>query len=169
MEFLDKNGLQHMLESLKPHVGSTTPDWNANEEEKGYIKNRTHYIVVYNRSEVQFYEGGSTEFEVYAEPNKDLYAFASIDNLKTAVKVEAGAYLEAEIGPSLVVQNIVYAGGRFIISLGSPPTVDTKLYFANLEFYQLDSRFIPDDIARQEYVESLEEKIIQLEEKIANL
>ena len=85
MEFLDKNGLQHMLESLKPHIGSTTSDWNANEEEKGYIKNRTHYILVYNQSEVQFYEGGSTEFEVYAESNKDLYSFASIDNLIFAI------------------------------------------------------------------------------------
>ena len=169
MEFLDKNGLQHMLESLKPHLGSTTPDWNANEEEKGYIKNRTHYIVTYNQSEVYFYEGGPIEFEVYAEANKDLYSFASIDNLRTAVKVEAGAMLQLEIGPSLVVQNIVDTGGRFIISLKFPPAVDTKLYFANLEFYPLDSRFIPDDIARQEYVESLETRITQLEEKIANL
>ena len=172
MEFLDKNGLQHMLESLKPHMSSSTPDWNSKEGQDGYIKNRTHYEMVYDNGREYLYEGDTSLF-VYTNPAVDLYAFTDgFFNSTTAVKVVEGALLPVKSGASILVQKVInsYSGaiGKRIY-FTQPIPVDTEAYFGSIECMQLDSRFIPDDIARQNYVESLEARILQLEEKIANL
>lgn len=166
MEFLDKNGLQHMLESLKPHIGSATPDWDAEEGQDGFIKNRTHY-----ESQTVFLQKNSStliEGESFYVPKSviPLYIWSSrgvvegLPNRRVEIPCSGSANL---------ILDLIYTGKQWQVTVVQATIVPDDIFFGNYKLRQLEPKYIPDTIARQEYVESLEARIIQLEEKIANL
>lgn len=166
MEFLDKNGLQHMLESLKPHIGSTTPDWNANEDQDGYIKNRTHYErknVFCQKNTNELVEGESFNVPYRVLPLSiwnDSYRVEGLPNSRVEIQCH---------GSRKLILDLVYNGTMWQVTVVQGVFVPVEIFFGSYFITQLATQYIPDTIARQEYVESLEARIVQLEEKIANL
>lgn len=165
MEFLDKNGLQHMLESLKPHISSSTPDWNASVSQDGHIKNRTHYEekeVFFEKQTTDMTEGGTFYVPKSSVPLSIWSDTGAVDG-KPNQRVEIPCY-----GGHLVL-DLTYMGSQWQVYVVQSPVVPQTIYFGQYYVHTLATKYIPDTIARQEYVESLEARIQQLEEKIANL
>lgn len=166
MEFLDKNGLQHMLESLKPHIGSTTPDWNAAEGQVGFIKNRTHYeqeIAVLQKDTNKLVEGESF-YVPKSEVPLHIWSGRGVVEGRPNSRVEIPCS-----GNKNLILDLIYMGSRWQVTVVQTTVVSNNINFGEYKITQLHTKYIPETIARQEYVESLEARILQLEEKIANL
>lgn len=166
MEFLDKNGLQHMLESLKPHIGSATPDWNAKEGQDGFIKNRTHYEeteVLLHKNTRELVDGESFFVPKTGVP---LYIWSQRGRViglpNSRVEIPC-------IGRMNLILDLIYMGSQWQVTVVQTTEVPNDIFWGIYNLFPLEPKYIPDTIARQEYVESLEERIVQLEEKIANL
>lgn len=156
---------------------SSAPDWNASTYKDGHIKNRTHHMQDYM---CHYFKGSPIKI---SKPRDVGYVLLTYDTdlADKFVRIEINAnesktyeFVDA-MGMPLIFR---WDAGASTINVesfaGAVDTYGMRAYYSSSAksyyeyFVSLDDGFIPDTIARKEYVESLEARIAQLE-KMVNL
>ena len=147
---------------IDAEIGGETPDWNASEGEKGFIKNRTHYhdfIVKANVDITNTRAGEVINLGFYVNSNTKVRNTITGDIKSFPVDEEF--YLPTQ-GPS-VRAKIVNASASLLYILSNNSGVPNILEFGQEIIQPLDDKFISDSIARTSEIPT---KLSQLEKDI---
>ena len=165
----DINNIQSVIDYIK----DTKADWNQNDENAiDYIKNRTHYeinedseIVILDKS-INLEKDPLTNAEIYigsCEINTELVSGQTYTVVWDGAFYENLVCDEEHLGTDNFITggdeypfSIFYYEGEFRISsnIGGDHTVKIYTVSKTATIKQLDEKYIPDTIARKEYVDT---------------
>ena len=146
----------------------TIPDWNASENEEGYIKNRTHYeekTILFPSSQVEVTEEGNSSYygelsSVVLEEGQTYFVVFNNKNYECIAKKIKGQEIillgngtlcgYEEVGNNEPFGCDYYPGdGTFYLNVKEQGTYQLEI-FNNYSLITLDDRFISENIARKD-------------------
>lgn len=169
-QYLSDSAKNQVKENLG--ISFSTPDWNAQEGQDGYIKNRTHYVteISIGTSEYTYLEGIPTRCDhdsgiYYAE--KEIHVQYREDDYIGIIKIPANTPLgyEGDTTPVTVIGDdngeeftfSSHSGDGDIFFKVERPNFGTD--FRVLLYTPLEETYIPDSILNGGYLYSNGEKI----------
>ena len=173
---------------------SITPDWNASEGEEGYIKNRTHYSKIYQKTQQAsvFYVTKNDTLKIAGEFFDGLAMIIQITNSfgEGAAIITKSQFIEMKKGTPAQVE-VAFTNGKTVnyeISYWVEPYHLTYGESIHIDYAQdsdtpenetydlicglinqLSDAFIPDTIARQAELTELSLQVGGLSERVDDL
>lgn len=141
---------QSITTSPIPSGSSAMPDWDAQEGEAGFIKNRTHYV---------------NGFLITAAGNYGSASRNIIYKGNTYTLPEDGTKLQLEIGPPIYAYYQRESGQIYVESV-SPDYLESYPIKVVEEIVPLADLYIPDTIARKQELTELSAEVSGLSEKV---
>lgn len=145
-----KTDLPKKLSELEVDIeigGGSASDWNANEGELGYIKNRTHFSKVIHSENVTGDTGDYLGL-IYIGEGSIAYLRITTDYISEMVRVKDGETVRVDHNGNYAILHFDGMNLELEIILEDPAGYDGNFHIDIIEYNQLDDEYIPETIVR---------------------